>query len=203
MATELYFIYDTHCPWSYATTPLVNEISKKLNHIEIHLWHCAYYEGDSGIQNTQLNEIEQLSNITFTQAYKNTIEQAKDSTLSANLMAWAQAKAPKQALPLLNALQAQHFVQGNELTQEADVEEIISQLKLSPPAKVYKTDKLSKDAEAVVHDVFSLQDIIGTQAIPALLLAIDDELILLNHNFYLQQPEAIIEAIELELEKNK
>ena len=118
-------------------------------------------------------------------------------------MAWAQAKAPKQALPLLNALQAQHFVQGNELTQEADVEEIISQLKLSPPAKVYKTDKLSKDAEAVVHDVFSLQDIIGTQAIPALLLAIDDELILLNHNFYLQQPEAIIEAIELELEKNK
>ncbi len=203
MATELYFIYDTHCPWSYATTPLVNEISKKLNHIEIHLWHCAYYEGDSGIKDAQLKEIEQLSNITFSQAYKDTIEQAKDSTLSANLMAWAQAKAPKQALALLNALQAQHFVQGNQLIQEADVEETISQLKLSPPAKVYKTDKLSKDAEAIVHDVFSLQDIIATQAIPALLLAIDDELILLNHNFYLQQPEAIIEAIELELAKHK
>lgn len=203
MTTELYFIYDTHCPWSYAAAPLVNEVSKKLNQIEIHLWHCAYYEGDSTVKVAQLSEIEQLSNVTFTKAYKESLAQEKDSTLSANLMAWAQAKAPKQALTLLNELQKQHFEQGNELAEQADVDAIIDKLKLSPPAKVYKTEKLSKDAEAAVHDIFSLQDIIGTQAIPALLLAIDDELILLNHNFYLQKPEAIIEAIELEVEKHK
>ena len=42
---------------------------------------------------------------------------------------------------------------------------------------------------------------IATQAIPALLLAIDDELILLNHNFYLTQPEAVVEAVKIELDK--
>jgi hypothetical protein len=39
----------------------------------------------------------------------------------------------------------------------------------------------------------------GTKAIPALLLAIDERLILLNHNFYLKHPKAIVEAIDLEL----
>jgi len=53
-----------------------------------------------------------------------------------------------------------------------------------------------------VHEVFALQDIIATKAIPALLLAIDDNLILLNHNFYLNEPEAIVEAIKIEIQQH-
>ena len=43
---ELFYIYDTHCPWSYATTKLTNEIAKAFPQIKINLWHCANYEGD-------------------------------------------------------------------------------------------------------------------------------------------------------------
>ena len=79
--------------------------------------------------------------------------------------------------------------------------DIIDEFKLSVPAKVINKTKLTTDAAAQVHEIYALQDIIGTQAIPALLLAIDDELILLNHNFYLEDPNAIIDAIKLELNK--
>ncbi len=99
------------------------------------------------------------------------------------------------------ALQKSHFEQGNKLNIQADLDEIISELKLSPPAKVFKSDKLSKDALIQLEEIFSLQEIIDTEAIPALLLAVDDQLILLNHNFYLMQPQAIVEAVQLELNK--
>ena len=46
-----------------------------------------------------------------------------------------------------------------------------------------------------------MQEIIGTPAIPALMLAIDDNLILLNHNLYLKDPTTIVEAINLEIHK--
>jgi len=117
-------------------------------------------------------------------------------------MTWAQLKTPELALPLLNAIQEAHFTQGNSLGKKDDFEKIITELKLSPPAKVLKSDKLSKDAQELVEEVYALQEIIATQAIPALLLAIGDELILLNHNFYLTQPNAIIEAVQLELNKH-
>ena len=42
--------------------------------------------------------------------------------------------------------------------------------------------------------------IIGTQAIPALLLACNESLVLLNHNLYLENPDAIVDAVKLELE---
>ncbi len=201
MAIELFFIYDTHCPWSYAATPLVNEINAALPSVNIHLWHNAYYDGETSIDKEQLSEIQQLANVGFSTNYLETLAQKKDSTLCANLMTWAINKTPHQSLALLNALQSAHFEQGNELDDLTKLETIISELKLSPPAKVFKSDKLSKDAEALVHEIFALQEIIATEAIPALLLAVNDELILLNHNFYLQQPKAIVEAIQLEIEQ--
>lgn len=203
MAAEIFFIYDSHCPWSYAATRLLNEINNAMPQITLNLWHNAYYDGDSSIKAAQINDIEKLANIKFSSAYRKNLTTPKDSTLAANLLAWAEAKTPQQALSLLNAMQDAHFQQGNELIDASSVEEITQSLKLSPPTKAFKSDKLTKDAEALVHEIFALQEIIATEAIPALLLAIDDELILLNHNFYLQEPKAIIEAINLELNKHK
>jgi hypothetical protein len=49
--------------------------------------------------------------------------------------------------------------------------------------------------------VYALQEIIETQAIPALLLAINNNLILLDHSLYLQNSEGFIDAINTELTK--
>ncbi|TPH13850.1 hypothetical protein [Litorilituus lipolyticus] len=201
MAIELFFIYDTHCPWSYVTTPLVNAISQSLPQVNIHLWHNAYYDGDTYVDEKQLREIKSLTDHSFSANYLANINQSKDATCCANIMAWAENKAPQQAIALLNAIQKAHFEQGNELTTADAFTDIISELKMSPPTKVFRQDKLSKDAEAMVHEILSLQEIIATQAIPALLLAVDNELVLLNHNFYLQQPEAIVDAVKMEIEK--
>jgi protein-disulfide isomerase-like protein with CxxC motif len=203
MSTELFFLYDTHCPWSYVTTPLVDAIHNALPEVEINLWHCAHFcgEDESRITKKQIAEVKSLADIFYSPNYLDKLSQAKDSTLCANLMTWAANKTPKQALTLLKALQNSHFVEANELTHEQDVAKIIEELKLSPPSKVLKSDKLTSDAEAQVHEIFALQEIIATEAIPALLLAIDDQLILLNHNFYLDEPSAIVEAVKLEIEK--
>lgn len=202
---QLFFLYDSHCPWSYVTTKLVNEISDAFPDITLNLWHAAFFDGKSNdttnVKLEEIKEVEKQAGINFSSDYQTIIKQNKNSILSANIMTWAQHKTPNLALPLLNALQKAHFEQGNELTTQSNLDEIINELKLSPPAKVFKTDKLSKDAMMQLEEIFSLQEIINTEAIPALLLAIDDQLILLNHNFYLAQPSAIVEAVQIELNK--
>jgi protein-disulfide isomerase-like protein with CxxC motif len=205
MASELFFIYDTHCPWSYAATPLVTAIHQALPEVTLNLWHSAHFSSnnESRLTESQLEEISLLTDINFSDAYITNISTQKDSTLSANLMTWASNKTPLQALDLLTALQQAHFEQGCELTAQDDVSEIIGELKLSPPAKVFKEDKLSNDAMAQVEEVYALQEIIQTEAIPAILLAIDNELILLNHHLYLKEPQAIVESVILELNKYK
>jgi len=202
---QLFFLYDSHCPWSYVATKLVNEINNAFPDITINLWHAAYFDGKSdaatSIKMNEIKEVEKLADIHFSSNYQDILKGNKNSTLTANLMTWAEHKTPNLALPLLNALQKAHFEQGNKLESLQELEEIISELKLSPPAKVFKSDKLSKDALIQLEEIFALQEIINTEAIPALLLAVDEQLILLNHNFYLAQPNAIVEAIQLELNK--
>jgi protein-disulfide isomerase-like protein with CxxC motif len=202
MTMELFFIYDTHCPWSYATTPLLNEISKAFPQIDIFLWHNAYYDGETKIDQNAINEVVKASGAEFGQTYLDNLDHNKDSTYAANLMTWVQNKEPKQALTILNNLQRFHFNLGNELDTKESMEALIKNLKLSPPSKILKNDKLTNDAEAVVHEIFALQDVIQTKAIPALLLAINDELILFNHNLYLDNPKDILGAVKLEIEKH-
>jgi protein-disulfide isomerase-like protein with CxxC motif len=203
ISAELFFLYDTHCPWSYVTTKLVNEINKAFPNITLHLWHAAFFEGSTRISMDEVSKVEKLADMRFSTNYQNALEQNKNSILAANLMTWAEHKTPDMALPLLNAMQQAHFEQGNKLSTQADLDNIINELKLSPPAKVFKNDKLSKDALVQLEEIFALQELINTEAIPALLLAVDDQLILLNHNFYLTQPKAIVEAVQLELNKHQ
>ncbi|WP_286272334.1 thioredoxin domain-containing protein [Thalassotalea hakodatensis] len=199
MSAEIFFIYDSHCPWSYAASPLLAEIAKARNDITIHTLHCAYYHGDNAVDAAKLKDIESLSTVTFSDAYKQQCEQRQDSTLIANLMSWVEQKAQGKALNLLANLQEQHFKHGNALSSEQDVKPTIDTLKLSPPAKSLRASKLCKEAEYAIGDIDEIQQIIGTQAIPALLLAVDDELILLNHNLYIGQPKKIVDAIAIEL----
>jgi protein-disulfide isomerase-like protein with CxxC motif len=201
MNAELFFIYDTHCPWSYATTSLVNCISAAFPEMPLNLLHSARYEGDELINQLTLDAIINDSNIRFSSNYIDELSQEKDSTLSANLLAWTQSKSPQLVLPLINAIQKQHFEQGLALTTESDFADIINEYKISPPSKVFNNNKLTKDAESIVHHVFEFQELINTTAIPALLLAVENQLILLNHNLYLTQPESVIEAINLEINK--
>ena len=201
MTADLFFIYDTHCPWSYATTSLVDEIAQHLPDINIHFWHSAFFDGDNKVSKTQIDNVQSLSPITFSDAYLAQLSEAKDSTLTANILAWTSHKAPEKTLSLLKAIQQAHFQQGLPLTHADEIKPLLEKLKLSPPVKSLTIEKLTKDAEFDVHEVFEMQEIINTKAIPALLLANNENLILLNHNLYLDKPKAIIEAIKLELAK--
>jgi len=205
MTAELFFIYDSHCPWSYAATPLVNAVSKYIPELPINLWHCAYFsdaDNDNVISKQQIKQVSALSAVNFSPTYIENLTVIKDSTLCANLMTWAAVKTPTQALSLLNTLQSAHFGGDNTLSSEEALMDIITEYKLSIPAKVFNQKKLTTDAAAQVHEVYALQEIIETQAIPALLLAINDDLILLDHSVYLQNTANFIDAINSELIKS-
>lgn len=199
MSVQLFYIYDTHCPWSYVTLPLVNEIIAAHPEFTLNLLHCARYEGDENISKNTIESIEDDSSTVFSDVYMKQLKQAKDSTLTANVMSWVSNKVPQVGLELVNSLFKAHFEQGNELRSFDDISEIINDLKLSPPNKVFTLEKFTKDAEISLNNLEELQEIMGTKAIPAILMAIDERLILLNHNLYLKHPKAIIEAVELEL----
>ncbi|WP_286266446.1 hypothetical protein [Thalassotalea atypica] len=199
MSAELIFIYDSHCPWSYASTELVSAVEKELPNITIQLMHCGYFDGDNKVDKKSIDAVKELSNVTFSDNYLSLLADTKDSTIAANIMAWAQNKSSDSAFKLLKALQQAHFIDGNPLESAQDLEPIIAKLKLSPPAKCLKSENFSKDAEHSIHDVYELQDIIGTSAIPAFLLINNDDLILLNHSVYLENPAMFVEAINNEL----
>ncbi|ASP49187.1 hypothetical protein [Cognaticolwellia beringensis] len=197
---ELFYIYDSHCPWSYASTVLVEKVLSAFPSITLRAMHVGYYDGDNKVTPTTIAAVREFSQVTFGANYIDTLNYSKDSTLAANLMAWVQNKSAKSAFELLTKLQYAHFVLGNELTDQESVNDIIDELKLSPPAKCLQSNKLTKDAEFAIHDIIEIQEIIGTQAIPAMLLACNESLVLLNHNLYLESPESIIDAVKIELE---
>lgn len=199
MALELYFIYDSHCPWSYATTPLLNAIAQARSDINIHTLHAAHFDGDLSVEQDTVKQVKALSNVPFGKPYLDICNQALDATLVANVMSWLEQKAQGKALTVLNAIQNAIFVEGKALESIEELSLIIDEYKLSPPTKCLKTDSIAKEAEFALGDIDEIQQIIGTQAIPALLLAIDDELVLLNHNLYIGDPEKIVDAIALEL----
>lgn len=199
MSTQVYFIYDSHCPWSFATTPLIEAIEKQLPNIKVHYLHSGLYDGDNKVDTETITTVEEVSNAKFNADYKSTLNNTKDSTLIANLMAWSQNKCPEKSLQILQAVQDAHFTHCNPFNNASDVAEIIEKFKLTPPAKSLKADKLTKDAEYCMADIEEIQEIIGTRAIPALLLTHDDDLVLLNHNLYLLEPNKIVEAIEKEI----
>jgi len=198
---ELFYIYDSHCPWSYASAVLVEKVLSAFPNITLRAMHIGYYDGDNKVSPITLSAVGEFSQVKFGANYVDTLNYTKDSTLVANLMAWVQNKSAKSTFELLSKLQYAHFVLGNELTDNESVSDIIDELKLSPPAKCLQSNKLTKDAEFAIHDIIEIQEIIGTQAIPALLLACNESLVLLNHNLYLENPESIIDAVKLELDK--
>jgi len=199
MSTELYFIYDTHCPWSYATTAIVAQIKSAFPEVTIQLLNNAHYDGENGISKETIASVSGLSSVEFGSAYLNSLEDNKDSTLCSNLMTWVQNKSPNAAFDLLKEIQHQHFVLGNGCITKDQVSASIESLKLSPPAKCLQNERLTKDAEFVEHEIAELQELIGTEAIPALLLATGDNLILLNHNLYIENTVDIVDAIKQEL----
>ena len=196
MSNELYFIYDSHCPWSYAALPLVNQIEKTFPDMTIHLWHCAHYDGADSAGFGQIKAAEKTSTVTFSKEHLRFADSPKDATISANIMAWLNTREPKKVLPFLNALQETHFVDGFPMATKRDFAGIAEQFKLSMPNKVFK-EELSEDAQQQLSDIAEVQDFMGTTAFPAMLLISGDEATLLNHAQYLKKPREIVDAVEM------
>lgn len=198
MTPELYFIYDSHCPWSYAATAQVNAIAKAYPEMILHIWHCAHFEGADSAGFKQVDAVTKQSLVKFGKDHLRYVDSPKNSIVTANLMAWLQNKQPEKSLLVLNALQQEHFVEGNPLGSKHDFNQIINDLKLSPPNKVFK-DELTKEAEYSLSDIQELQEFMGTSSFPAILLTVADKAVLLNHALYLNKPDGIVKAVQKEL----
>lgn len=199
MSSELYFIYDSHCPWSYAATPLVVALDEAFPEMEVHAWHCANYDGGSSVGFNTIKSVEKESDVPFSQEYVRFADSPKNSVISANLLAWISTKQSDKLLTVLQALQHAHFVEGNSLGKKIDFTELAEDLKLSIPNKVFK-EELSKDAMYVLSDINDLQGFMGTVSFPALLLVHNDNAVLLNHAQYIGDPESIVADVEKQLQ---
>jgi len=133
MSSDLYFIYDSHCPWSYAATPLVLALDEAFPDMEIHAWHCANYDGGNSVGFNTIKTVEKESDVLFSQDYMRFADSPKNSIISANLLTWISSKQPEKLLPVLQALQHAHFVEGNSLGKKIDFIELAEELKLSIP----------------------------------------------------------------------
>ena len=85
---QLFFLFDSHCPWSYVATRLINEINNAFPDITLNLWHTAFFDGKSNesakVRLAEIKEVEKLADIDFSNKYHNIIDTDKNSILSAN-----------------------------------------------------------------------------------------------------------------------
>ncbi len=195
MHPELYFIYDSHCPWSYAALPIVEALQKADPELEFHAWHFAHYTGNESVGFDQIKAAEAQSQVKFGKEYMRFADSPKNSILCANLLTWIANKQSDKLIPALKAIQQAHFVEGNALGKKHDFNNIVEQQKLSAPNKVFR-DELSKDAEIILSDIAELQEFMGTTAFPALLLIINDNATLIDHASYLSNPERVVELLK-------
>ncbi|GIU46785.1 hypothetical protein TUM4438_23580 [Shewanella sairae] len=194
----LYFIYDTHCPWSYAATPVVAELLQAFDFSETHLLHCAYFNGKDAPKKGQVEQVSQTSSVVFGEAFLKQANNKTNSIKAANFMSWVQSKQADKEFELLQALQEQHFVEGNPLNSREDFDKIINQYKLSPSNKVFK-DAISHEAESVLAGIAEIGEAIGTSAFPVLVMTQGDEAVFIDHSQYLAEPSSVVDAIKQEL----
>ncbi|MEI6858376.1 MAG: protein-disulfide isomerase [Shewanella sp.] len=195
---DLYFIFDSHCPWSYAATPLVNVLHDAYPEMNIHLLHSAHYNGTDSAGEEQMETVAMLTGLKFGRDHIRYVNSPKNSIKTANLMGWMQSKQPKKLLAVLNALQNEHFIDGNPLDTKYDFNNIIEKFKLSPSNKVFKDD-LSSEAEYVLSDIAEIQEMIGTSAFPAMVITVGDHGIFIDHSRYLNNPQDVVTEIESEI----
>jgi protein-disulfide isomerase-like protein with CxxC motif len=198
MTTELYFIYDSHCPWSYATTPLVNALQAAYPEMNVNLLHSAHYIGKDSAGEVQMEAAAKISGLKFGRDHIRYVNSPKNSIKTANFMAWLQGKQADKQLAVLNALQRAHFIEGNPLDNKHDFNDIAEKFKLSPSNKVFK-DELSMDAEYVLEGIEEIQEVIGTAGFPALVMTVNDNAIFIDHSKYLSSPLAVVAAVEKEI----
>lgn len=194
MTTELYFVFDSHCPWSYAATPIVNELQQAYPDMTVHLLHCAHYIGKDSAGEEQMEAAAKVSGLKFGRDHIRYVNSPKNSIKTANLMAWLQGKQASKQLPVLNALQRAHFIEGNPLDTKHDFNAIVEKFKLSPSNKVFK-DELSVDAESVLEGISEIQQMIATTAFPAIIMTVNDNAIFIEHSKYLGNPQAVVAAV--------
>jgi protein-disulfide isomerase-like protein with CxxC motif len=198
MTTELYFIFDSHCPWSYATTPLVNALQQAYPDMTVHLLHSAHYIGKDSAGEEQMQAAAKASGLKFGREHIRYVNSPKNSIKTANFMAWMQDKQASKQLPVLNAIQTAHFIEGNPFNNKHDFNDIVEKFKLSPTNKVFK-DELSTDAEYILEAIEEIQQSIGTTSFPALIMTVNDNAIFIDHSKYLKNPQDVVAAVEQEI----
>lgn len=198
MNTELYFIYDSHCPWSYAATPLVNALQAAYPEMKVNLLHSAHYIGKDSAGEEQMQAAARISGLKFGRDHIRYANSPKSSIKTANFMAWLQDKQADKQLAVLNALQRAHFIEGSPLDNKHDFTAIVETFKLSPSNKVFK-DELSMDAEYALDGIEEIQQVIGTTGFPVLVMTLDDNAIFIDHSKYLSSPHAVVAAVEKEI----
>ncbi|BAJ02181.1 protein disulfide-isomerase [Shewanella violacea] len=195
---DLYFIFDSHCPWSYAATPLVNALHEAYPEMNIHPLHSAHYNGTDSAGEEQMEDVARLTGLKFGRDHIRYVNSPKSSFKTANLMGWMQSKQPKKQLEVVNFLQRAHFVEGNPLDTKHDFNDVIEKFKLSPSNKVFK-DSLSSEAEFVLSDIAEIQEMIGTKAFPAMVIIIGEQGIFVDHSKYLSNPQGVVAEVEKEI----
>ncbi|WP_299805041.1 protein-disulfide isomerase [uncultured Shewanella sp.] len=194
----LYFIYDSHCPWSYAATPVVEELLNAFDYSDIHLLHCAHFNGSDAPKKAQVEQVSGLGTVEFSDTYFKQLSNKVSSVKTANFMSWVQSKQADKEFELLKALQHQHFVEANPLNSRDDFDKIINQYKLSPSNKVFK-DALSHEAESVLAGIAEIGEAIGTNAFPVLVMTSGDEAIFIDHSQHLATPKDAVKVVREEL----
>ncbi|MDR8523813.1 protein-disulfide isomerase [Shewanella fidelis] len=194
----LYFIYDSHCPWSYATTPVVAELINAFEFSDLHLLHCAHFNGSDAPKKAQIEQVSKLSKVVFGDNYLTQNKQKVSSIKVANFMSWVQSKQASKEFELLQVIQQQHFVAGNSFETRADFDKLINQYKLSPSNKVFK-DALSHEAESVLAGIAEIGEAIGTNAFPVLVMTSGDQAIFIDHSQHISAPEGVVAAVRKEL----
>jgi putative protein-disulfide isomerase len=207
MTATLHYIFDPLCGWCYAASPLLRRVADELQeNVALQLHPGLLFETPMSLKADWRRHILQadqqihaLSGVRFGDAYIARIRNAESVILASSLPAASVLAAeqlhPGAGIDMLEAIQAAHYVAGQDVCEAPRLHALAAALDLRGEDFDAALDHELAQQPAVTRHARNLMQASGGQGYPTFVLQIGERQIRLPHAKAYGQPQAFIDQI--------
>jgi len=205
----LYYLFDPLCGWCYGASAAVAALAGS-DAVDFKLLPTGLFQ-DEGARPMDAafaayawandQRIERLTGQPFSQRYRERVladrTQQFDSGPATLALTAVNLTVPDREGEALKAIQHARYVEGKDVTQHADLCEVLRSLGLTDAAQRMQAsdDKLRAAAAARIHEARALMRRLGAQGVPSFVLHSEAGQQLLNASAVYSDPQAFMDRV--------
>ena len=209
MSPTLYYVYDPLCGWCYGATGALNALAEP-SEIRLQILPSGLFSGpgaramDASFaayawSNDQ--RIERLTGQGFSEQYRNKVLsdhlQRFDSGPATSALSAVASEAPEREVEALKAMQKARYIDGQDITQTATLQNILTLLGLNAAAaRLPRPDSALLEAnQQRVNRAQALLQAFDARGVPTFILEREGQRQLLNAGSAFSHPQAFVKQL--------